>query len=775
MTSCTDALEALWAKSPRAGEERGESLVAHTRAVLDRLEVFYRLLPGLAERVGEPRLWHRLFWACLIHDMGKVAPGFQRQLRGPDRWKQRHEVFSLLFLEWVCQNREDALWIASAVASHHKDAPKLRHYAGELEFFGSELAGLPAGASEALAGWVAEIVPVWVRQTTLPGVEIGLCVPPMPDTDIKVEGPARIDASLAAYRRLQRSLESRDARGKENLAGLVLRGLITMSDHTASAQTMPQERPLRPPHEMRSRLGLENPYRHQLEAASHEGHAVLVAPTGSGKTEAALLWAAHQGQLQGAGRCYYILPYQASLNAMHDRFTRALGGGITLQHSRALQALYRKLLDKGYGPAAAERSARREKALARLHHNPVRITTPYQLLRGFFRLRGYEALVTECVNALLIFDEIHAYEKTRIGMILGMIEYLAETCGARFLFMSATFPTLLRERLAQAVGELGAIEAGAALFQSFARHRLRVLEGRLTDPEAVERIAAEATQGKSVLVVANTVDLAVQVQALLQQSLGRRPGLLHSRFNARDRLNKEADLLDRMGTKNRTGEPTVLVATQVVEVSLDIDFDTIFTDPAPVEALVQRFGRVNRGRRRPFLDVHVMTHPGSAHDHFVYEQELTQLGLEILREQDGLILDESQVGPWLDRVYAGEAGERWGRRVDEAQREFRESCVAGLHPFESQPELAQRFDEMFDGCEVLPSCLVDEFTRLEEERPLESSQLLVPISWRQFCRLKRDGRVNRDKTLDVEVADAPYSRASGLELGAPRPGTRGLP
>ncbi|MBI3929290.1 MAG: hypothetical protein HY319_27335 [Armatimonadetes bacterium] len=96
---------------------------------------------------------------------------------------------------------------------------------------------------------------------------------------------------------------------------------------------------------------------------------------------------------------------------------------------------------------------------------------------------------------------------------------------------------------------------------------------------------------------------------------------------------------------------------------------------------------------------------------------------------------------WLDRVYAGPMGERWARAVDTAQREFREACVAGLRAFQSQPELVRKFDKMFNGCEVLPWGLMVDYGQLEEEQPLESSQLLVPVSWRQFRRLRGEGRV----------------------------------
>src|SRR5581483_10824435 len=126
-----------------------------------------------------------------------------------------------------------------------------------------------------------------------------------------------------------------------------------------------------------------------------------------------------------AGRLFYVLPYQASLNAMYSRLQAVFPNLITLQHSRAAQALYRQLLEtEHYDRASAAKTARFQTSLARLHFHPVRVLTPYQLLRSAFRLRGYESILADAAKGLFIFDEIHAYEPVRLGMIFAMIEYL---------------------------------------------------------------------------------------------------------------------------------------------------------------------------------------------------------------------------------------------------------------------------------------------------------------------------------------------------------------
>lgn len=112
------------------------------------------------------------------------------------------------------------------------------------------------------------------------------------------------------------------------------------------------------------------------------------------------------------------------------------------------------------------------------------------------------------------------------------------------------------------------------------------------------RIVKFAETGQSMLVCCNTVKRTQQVYDEMQRKLQGRAKvvLLHGRFNSKDRLDKEGIVQAATGSQSTEQKPIVLVATQVIEVSLDIDLDVIYTDPAPLEALIQRFGRINRRR-----------------------------------------------------------------------------------------------------------------------------------------------------------------------------------
>jgi CRISPR-associated endonuclease/helicase Cas3 len=774
-------LAQIWAKSPPQREVAGEGLVAHTAAVLSRLERLFDILPGLAERVGDERLWHRAALACILHDFGKLARGFQAQLRAQAKpWGHRHEVLSLAFIEWIVSEdpEGDQAWVAAAIASHHRDFKRIAQLYPAADERGGDpfdpvvelVREVPEPAVVALSEFIGVEVLHWLGGSRLPLFRVSPAIPKEPAADFRRNAVTRIYRALANYRRLFAELEQAGSTSPANLAALALRGIVLLADHTASAHVT---QPLMPPHDpaeilKRLELSSDNLYNHQKHAARVDGNGLLTAPTGSGKTEAALLWSANQrSERPQTGRLFYVLPYQASINAMYDRLAKVFPNLVSLQHAHATQALYRRLLDNDrYDPESASKAARFQHSLAHLHFHPVRVLTPYQLLRSGFRLRGYESVIADAINGLFIFDEIHAYEPVRLGMILAMTGHLTRHLGARALFMSATFPKPLRKLLAETLVDSCPISADAEVYRCFARHLVQFLPGEIEDRSILEKVADLAAGRKAILVVCNTVSRSKHVRdklATLLAPRGIQPELLHSRFHSRDRYAKERRLSKEMGTKARAApcEAVVLVATQVVEVSLDIDFDVLFTEPAPLEALIQRFGRVNRGRKNPFCPVYVLTAPASGQG--VYQDDLVGGALRVLDARDGAIADEAELGSFLDQIYTGEIQRRWTADVRRGHEEFTAACLNRLRAFQSEPELVDSFDRLFDAAEVLPQSLVDEYDGLMEEDPLRASELLVPISLRQLGRLQRCATISRHPAHRVLIAKVPYT-SDGLEI-----------
>ncbi len=771
------ALENVWAKSPERGRTTGETLVEHTYRVVEKVAEQYRLRQDLGEHLGGERFWHRAFWSAFLHDFGKAAGGFQRQLLPEARkaWGKRHEVLSLAFVGWVFpEDHEDWLWIISTIVSHHRDMADIKQgypppIKPEYDVIPEMLGEIPDEMVLALWEWTATAPAEWVSKLGLQGA--GIELPELPESEspleFRREGYIRTRTALDSYFRLEKRLEEQGAEDKRTLIALAHRGVMVTADHAGSAHAgeFPQN-PMPDPHELLRRFNPPKAYPHQEMCMEGKGSVMFAAPTGSGKTEAALLWAASQSMDGGASRLYYVLPFQASMNAMQGRLSERFPKSVGLQHGRSRFALYRRFLEQDeHSPSTALKKARSAAQLSRLHYYPIRVLSPYQILAAMYRLRGYESALADAFDGLFIFDEIHAYEAKRLALILRMVEYLGKSYNARFCVMSATFPDILKVWLREAIPGLRELPVPREVFDAFRRHRIVLLYGELDSDAGLLKIEEAAERG-SVLVCCNTVRRAQGVYERLKNvSLDLRLELLHGRFNTRDRVGKEQELLANMGVKKKSqAKRTVLVATQVVEVSLDIDFDTIFTEPAPLDALLQRFGRVNRSMRHHLSDVHVFREPRE--ETLPYDELLVQRTLDVLERENGKPVDEKRVGNLLDEIYAGEVSERWKAEFEKTSKVFRRACIGRLFPYQSDSELGEEFYKMFDGTEVVPAVLEQEFTMLREENLLASGELPVTVSWAQLARLNK-AKLVRSSEDWVKVVDVPYDAEYGLRLDGP--------
>jgi CRISPR-associated endonuclease/helicase Cas3 len=717
-----------------------ETLAAHTEQVLRRVDTLAALRP----LPDYPRLWPRLRAAALLHDSGKLAAAFQRGLRsrGKQPWGKRHEVLSLAFLDWLVLADEDRVWVIAAIATHHRDATFIRdrYRSRILNDIGAEL--LTELDGQPLYEWYA-----WLfAQAVVP---------------LHAYAPPTLDGLRRALGDLETWVTPLLEQGMSHphfAEAVLLRGFMLQADHAGAAGVAINGALALDEAALQAAIGAR-PYPHQR--ATHRAapqSALLLAPTGAGKTEAALLWATRTN----APRLFYMLPYRASMDAMArrlERFTPQVG----LQHGRAHLSLYRRLLTEGRTPLEATAEAFAHLNLARLHAYTTRVFSPYHLLRAIYQFKGFEAALADCCQSALIVDEIHAYQPERLALVLGMLRLLREHFGVRLLIMTATLPPVVAQVLAEALPGLKRIRASRTTFAAFRRHRLRLREGDLLD--ALAEIQAAAGSGQGVLVVVNTVRRARQVSALLR-GMGCDVLTLHGRFCGRDRWARERELEAYFGAGHtiHAGRP-ITVTTQVIEVSLDLDFDTCFTDPAPLDALLQRFGRVNRRMRLPDLaDVQIFTQPTGADDRIpVYDPALVQSSLRVIARHDGQAVDERRLGEWLAAAYHDTAA--WLERYHQRRADFQSNVLDILHAFESADDgLVMLFVHLFDEVDVLPESLLDEYEA--HENPLEAASLLVSISYRHLKMLESQERVwpGEDEKAELFITSAAYSAEDGLQL-----------
>lgn len=802
-------LSGLLAKSAKPGRQV-ESLTAHSAATLAAAVELRRRIGriGVAEKMVDGWFWSIVAWAALCHDAGKIADGFQDMVNGRTRvWGQRHEVLSLGFLPALIGDDLVRLWAAFGVVTHHRalvqsdplampgDTRRKRKNPIERMYAGRSLSDFRALFGPVDPTTASELIN-WLAATARAASRLGPgAAPDLASAAGGDSGPdSPPDVVAAAHDLLGVVIDHwRDAAYADsdyNLTAILVQGAVTLADHLSSAHgTLLTEQPIGAglPTRIADRFAAEgrNIYPHQQQAGDVRGHLLLRAPTGTGKTEAGLLWAAAQvtdimATAGGVPRVFYTLPYLASINAMAGRLRTLLGSAdaIGVAHSRAASYHLAAAISAEDDPDDRTRVTAADKAVSRaaatrLFREPVRVATPYQLLRGSLAGPSHAGIVIDSANSVFILDELHAYDPKRLGFILATAG-LWERLGGRVAVLSATLPTALVELITQtlvAAPQVVPADPG----QAKPRHRLAVRHRHLTEPESITEITGRLDAGQSVLVVANTVAHAQQLYAALQPTARDRHGddgaiLLHSRFKRGDRARIEKRISARHGTSSpRVGG--LVVATQVVEVSLDVDFDVLFTSAAPLEALLQRFGRVNRLGRRPPADVivHEPSYGPRRRDRSrqeyadgIYPRDPVAEGWKILCANDGAVVDEPQAEGWLDDVYATDWGRRWHTDVTYHRAEFQEAFLSFYEPFDDRDELAHRFDEMFDGTEAI---LLEDQTEFREalklaDQPaagrLLASDYLIPMPGyaAPMARL--------DRTLGVHVIDGEYDPEHGL-------------
>lgn len=771
-------LDQILAKSSDTGEDdKQESLALHTFKVLEKVSELINLRPFIPSLISFSNFWNCLFWAVFFHDFGKSARGFQDMLRGGKRWGHRHEILSIAFLSWLQGfSEEEQTLIASGILSHHKDIDELNElYPNPIDTNEDHLARVLKEFDDddvllGLLKWLRNCPSSWIKKLGLEGKNIKLPVLP-PEQDalraIKQEGARIIRYWLKMYSRLNKKF-IRNCEVTQMLKALLIRGHLHTADHMASAHVdnLPQLRLSLDHKSIYEHLGLskESLYDHQIRCGNTLNSCILIAPTGSGKTEAALLWALNQiHNKYGLPRLYYTLPFQASMNAMYERLNSLhFPGHVGLEHSKSLLTLYRLFIDDEYESTEAKSKAKWMKELVRLHYYPIKVLSPYQILKAFYRIKGYESLLTDFMGASFIFDEIHVYEPDRLGMILSSMKFLRKEFKCSFFVMSATLPSMVERLLSSILDDVLVVKASPEVFSDFTRHKVFVLEGELLDECWIDYICKQADKYTSILICCNTVNRAQNVYSKIKSKIcsGFRTLLIHSRFNIADRLRKEMLINNATGTRTKKRQPIVVVSTQVIEVSMDVDFDVIFTDPAPLEALIQRFGRVNRRRLKKWAPVFVFTRPDDGQH--IYDNRLVTKSIEILKSIHEKEIDEKSISDWLDSIYQGNILDEWKNKYQKSYYEFYNGCISTLRPFSSSESLENMFYMAFDSIEILPLCFETVFNQIYKQDPLKAAELLVPIRWQQLQILRRKGVARSSGPKMPITVDSEYSSEFGL-------------
>ena len=455
-----------------------------------------------------------------------------------------------------------------------------------------------------------------------------------------------------------------------------------------------------------------------------EDNLIIAAPTGSGKTEAALLW------LNGE-KGFYTLPLKVSSNAIYHRIKDTYGfKDAALLHSDSMMEYLKDNWDTEQGGYGYYEKAKR-------FSYPLTVCTVDQLFKFVFKSLGTEIFAATLSYSKVIIDEIQAYSPEIIAsLIYGL--YLIKKMGGRYAIITATFPPVLKyfmDKYGLGKGQ------GAYLLRDFTvdsdlyRHKAEIRESDFDAEELLEK-----AENNKVLVLCNTISRAQKLYSDLKETgIDTEIFLLHSRYIRKHRMQLEEKILDCSQDSSWNG---ICISTQITEASLDIDFDILYTEMSPCESLLQRMGRCNRKGRyipgAPNIIVHALRQKGK---NGIYDAELLERSLKFLRLYEGVIFTEAMKSEYIQKVYDPKEikGTKYYKKIERNL-----SHLETIHPEDYTKEEADQEFRKIDSITVMP----DKIYRENRDMVLGSLHFLTaPYVGREAKALVRS-KLN-DLTLNI--------------------------
>ncbi len=313
-------------------------------------------------------------------------------------------------------------------------------------------------------------------------------------------------------------------------------------------------------------------------------HSVLVEiPTGEGKTEGSLLWAICNLTGQNT-KIIYTLPTQTTSNKLYDRIQNFFDK----QECGLIHSTAKIFLEKAYEKenGIVDDVFQSDFLISKSFNKPITVSTIDSLLKYFINIGRFNIATKNFLNSVIIIDEVHAYDFKLMGFLKRFLE-LCQEYDVRVCLMSASIPNQLKKLLG--------INNYPLVTQKelFAKKANEIIKKGYELDDDFNLIIKKFKESKNILIIRNTVKSAAQSYKNLKDNFlldDEEIMLYHSTFKKIDKQRKEEMIFERLQKE----KPFILVATQIVEISLDIDFDVMFTDNAPIDGLIQRFGRVNR-------------------------------------------------------------------------------------------------------------------------------------------------------------------------------------
>lgn len=455
------------------------------------------------------------------------------------------------------------------------------------------------------------------------------------------------------------------------------------------------------------------------ELPLRQGLTIVEGPTGSGKTELALAYAWRLLENNLADSIVFALPSQATSNGMLPRLDKVAGvlfndhPNLLLAHGNArfnknfAEIRNRVNTIQGDADAAAQCSHWLSQSRKRALLGQIAVCTIDQVLMSVLPLKHGFVRQFCTGRSVLIVDEVHAYDQYMYGLLIEVLKK-QKTAGVSAVLLSATLPGFQKEQLLESwCANHFYPKQDYPLITSFTTDGLqsfvldkneypqkmdvKSVEKKIEQTETLRpsenlynRISVSVKNGANVAVICNLVDDAQEIYYRLSKMIGdpAKIQLFHSRFTLNDRQKIEDKVIAQFGEDERRVRGKVLVATQVIEQSLNVDFDWMITQLCPVDLLFQRIGRLHRfelqnrpdGFRQPVCTVLAPADPFEYGTHGLIYQNTCVLWrtLRLLLDADSTMTFPHVYRPWVEKVYQEEPWKNEPRSITEWHRKYKD-------------------------------------------------------------------------------------------------------
>lgn len=536
-----------------------KSIIEHTNDLLDVLEILWNL-----GYIKEERIYELIQKACIYHDIGKINKEFQKRVKNKgikfDENKEvAHNVLSLYFIdESKFNNKEDYLIVSNAVVNHHDYC------------------------------------------------DIGLAIREKSDIiENLLEG---LD-----HKKVKKVIPAKIASISQDIDAIKIKGYLHKCDYSASSGYTAEyennflEKSLE---NVLNKWKLDNQDASWNELQQYcienkNENIIAIAQTGMGKTEAGLLWI-------GDNKGFFILPIRTAINAIYDRtkkYISSYGGNLEEQlgllHSSSLEYLLLQSEDDKYDDKDEYIDKKEDKEIieyekiAKQLSLPINVSTIDQLFDFVYKYPAYELKLTTLSYSKIVIDEIQMYGPDLLAYLVYGLERIVEQ-GGKVAILTATLPPFVKELLSKNI-KFKIKEGGFT--DNSKRHNLKILDKRIDSNDICDKYMENEKLNKSnkILVVCNSITQAQNLYEEISDILGNKNlHILHSKFIKCERLSKESEIIEFGKTykDNKIHEldkqSGIWISTSIVEASLDIDFDYLFTELQDLNSLFQRLGRCNR-------------------------------------------------------------------------------------------------------------------------------------------------------------------------------------